>query len=91
MSKTTASDIVRAVLRDKKMTQAQLAERIGRSASALSELLRRDMKFSNLHEILEGCEYEIIVRKKTPGGRTKKFISVDADGSLITEGFDTKG
>lgn len=63
-----ASEVIRTLMNDKKITQGEITQRLGmKSQSGVSQALNRDMKTSMLLRFLESMDCELIVRDKTTG------------------------
>lgn len=61
-----ASEVIRTLMNDKKITQGEITQRLGmKSQSGVSQALNRDMKTSMLLRFLESMDCELIVRDKT--------------------------
>lgn len=77
--KNMGGDIIRMILADHNMSQARLAEMVGRTQQSVSEMLKRDISLSLFYGIIDALGYEIIIRRVTRGGRTRKIIRVSPD------------
>lgn len=63
-----ASEVIRTLMNDKKITQGEITQRLGmKSQSGVSQALNRDMKTSMLLRFLESMDCELIVRDKIAG------------------------
>lgn len=61
----TIQQIISDILLKEKMTQYQLAKRIGVSKQAVSQLLKaNDASFMRVLQILEALGYEFVIRKE---------------------------
>lgn len=61
----TIQQIITDILLKEKMTQYQLAKRIGVSKQAVSQLLKaNDASFMRVLQILEALGYEFVIRKE---------------------------
>ena len=61
----TIQQIIQDILLKEKMTQYQLAKRIGVSKQAVSQLLKaNDASFMRVLQILEALGYEFVIRKE---------------------------
>ena len=72
MRETKLSEAFQILLKQKEVTQAMLAKRLGISTQAMWDRLRRDnLGVSVLNEILQALDYEVVIRpvgKKTSNG-----------------------
>lgn len=63
-----ASEVIRNIMSDKKITQGEITQRLGmKSQSGVSQALNRDMKTSMLLRFLESMDCELVVRDKSAG------------------------
>ena len=75
-----ASEILRAAMSEKGVTQKQLAMSIGaKSQSVVAERLRTNtFTVANLNAMLEALGYELVVQPKKPGRRPDGQFVIDA-------------
>ena len=74
-----ASEILRAAMSEKGVTQKQLAASIGaKSQSVIAERLKNNsFTVSNLNAMLEVLGYELVVQPKKPGRRPDGQFVID--------------
>lgn len=78
-TKTNATEIVRAVLKHRKVKQKYLALMVGRSATTISNLLYSEgLSVSSLYSFMTVLGYEIVIQPKKPGQRP--------EGQYVVEG-----
>lgn len=74
----TATDALKTVMREKKVTQERLSKTAGYSAqSCLASRLKGKISCDLLIQLLEHLDYEVVVQPKTSGKRK--------DGSIVLE------
>lgn len=78
-TKTNVTEIVRAILKSKKVKQKDLALMIGRSANAVTNLLYSEgLSVGSLYRFVTVLGYEIVIQPKKPGRRPEGQYVVEA-------------
>lgn len=76
-----ATEALKTVMRDKKVTQERLAKTMGYSAqSCLASRLKGKMSCDLLVELLNQLDYEVVVQPKTSGKRKEGSIVLEPSG-----------
>ena len=64
----TAREVILAILKEKGMTQSDLAKMVGlRNQSNVSETLKREIKVSVFVRFLNALGYRVVIEKKSRG------------------------
>ena len=82
MEKMTINNIIRAIMKEKKVSQLSMASAIGkeRANDVSARLASKNMTFDRAIEMLSVLGYEVVVQERRKGGRPDgQFVVVRSD------------
>lgn len=67
------TEMIKSIMQEEQVTQSELAKRCGfKHQSSVSEIIKRDMKISNVVKFLNVLGYDLIVRSREENGKEYK-------------------